>query len=201
MVRVSSVCSSHAMWHATVVLEPFPLLGAIARKHKGSRPASRAPGTDRPRALFGSLFLRKLTQTPGSHHGFARACDTFCLPTFARDAHNSNFSSLRKIQASVHLGFRPQALLLSLPERLPQPCLPFALTQMNPFSMTTHLVSNSLLQLGLQFPNDVYSVLFSRKIIFDGKDKSKLNEVLLCDVIGLLWATVFHSLFVSEIVC
>lgn len=77
-------------------------------------------------------------------------------------------------------------MLLSLPERLPQPCLPFALTQMNPFSMTTHLVSNSLLQLGLQFPNDVYSVLFSRKIIFDGKDKSKLNEVLLCDVIGLL---------------
>lgn len=44
--------------------------------------------------------------------------------------------------------------------------------------MTKHLVSNSLLQLGLQFPNDVYSVLFRRKIIFDGKDKFKLNEVI-----------------------
>lgn len=109
---------------------------------------------------------------------FARACDTFCLPTFARDAHNSNFSSLLKVQASVHVGFRPQALLLGLPERLPQPRLPVALAQMNPFSVTKRLASNSLLQLGLQFPNDVYSVLFRRKIIFDGKDKSKLDEVI-----------------------
>lgn len=48
----------------------------------------------------------------------------------------------------------------------------------NPFSVTKRLVSHSLLQLGLQFPNDVYSVLFTRKIIFDGKDESKLNEVI-----------------------
>lgn len=45
-------------------------------------------------------------------------------------------------------------------------------------------VSNSPLHLALQFPNDVYSVLFRGKIVLDGKDKATLNEViaLLCNL-------------------
>ena len=51
--------------------------------------------------------------------------------------------------------------------------------------------SNSPLDLGLRFPNDVYSALFRGKIALDGKDKAKLDEViaLLCNLF-----TVSHCL-------
>lgn len=143
-----------------------------------------------------SVFLRKLMWTPGSRRVPVTCAYTFCLSTFARDAHNRYCPSFLKNQDICLFRYYASGLAH---QQFPggyynRTCVWVALAWIDlGVGIWVHRVWWSVLRqtplfnfssIALQFPNDVYSVLFRGKIVLDGKDKATLSEViaLLCNL-------------------